>query len=648
MLEIKNITKIYNPKHAQPLKALKGINLTFNAGEFICILGKSGSGKSTLLNILAGFDQPSSGEVLLNGKDISKFSGIEMADYRKDKIGFVFQDFQLLDHLSVFENVKIGLAMEASITKEKKDELVNDILYKVGLTKHADHKPSELSGGQKQRVSIARALVKQPDILIADEPTGALDSETSVEIMNLLKQISQSGKLVIVVTHDEEYAHMATEIVTLVDGDVIKIEHTENLPTVIDETTLKSLSHKRSFEKKMIFKLTAQKMRENRWRYLLVSIGLIIGIASLSIAFGLNNGLKSYVNYINTKIVDEKKIVIGKNEEITSDDIFKLKQNKNVILAQDEYTMTAKDAKSTELGKDSEFNVKSVVPKEYQDKFAKPSVTEGKLPEDGKKEIILPMSMAKKLAKDKSPNSLIGQTVNLKFLAKDEVNQYPSRWDNQEFKVTGITEKALVGEDFAYIPYDTHKDIVKRSRFLGKEADIPTDNMSVYVKNKEAVESVYDAFKKDYKVTRPSDVLKELTNVFKNLNTIVLIAAILILIISAIMIGIILFISVLERRREIGLFISVGATKKDIKKLFLSEALFIGTLASVSGVALSVVLKFLINPLVIKMMNYPVFEPSIITCSAAIIFGVVVSVLASFIPATKAANLLPIDLLRRN
>ncbi|QIL48568.1 ABC transporter ATP-binding protein [Vagococcus hydrophili] len=218
MLEIKNITKIYNPKHAQPLKALKGINLTFNAGEFICILGKSGSGKSTLLNILAGFDQPSSGEVLLNGKDISKFSGIEMADYRKDKIGFVFQDFQLLDHLSVFENVKIGLAMEASITKEKKDELVNDILYKVGLTKHADHKPSELSGGQKQRVSIARALVKQPDILIADEPTGALDSETSVEIMNLLKQISQSGKLVIVVTHDEEYAHMATEIVTLVDG----------------------------------------------------------------------------------------------------------------------------------------------------------------------------------------------------------------------------------------------------------------------------------------------------------------------------------------------------------------------------------------------------------------------------------------------
>lgn len=315
MIEIKNISKIYNSQYANPLVALKNINLHFKGGELVCILGKSGSGKSTLLNILAGFDKPTKGDILIDGKSLLKFSDIERADYRKNKIGFVFQDFQLLDHLSVFENVKIGLAMEASISQSEKDALVNEILFKVNLMEHANHLPAELSGGQKQRVSIARALVKQPDILIADEPTGALDSETSAEIMTLLKKISLLGKLVIVVTHDKEHIESATRIVMIVDGVVKKNELLENNPFEMEVHPMKIVNYKRTFDYKMIVKLTIQKIVGSKWRYLLVSIGLIIGIAALAVAFGLNNGLKSYVNYVNTKIVDEQKLVLTKKQK---------------------------------------------------------------------------------------------------------------------------------------------------------------------------------------------------------------------------------------------------------------------------------------------------------------------------------------------
>lgn len=325
-----------------------------------------------------------------------------------------------------------------------------------------------------------------------------------------------------------------------------------------------------------------------------------------------------------------------------------MKKNKATVLVQDEYVLRAKDTKLNDFSKDAEFNVKSIVPKVYQKQFVKPVVTEGKLPTDGQKEIVISPEIAKKIAPNTRISSLIGKEISLKFLATDEVNHYPSRWDQQNFKVTGIIEKPLVGEDYAYIPYDMHKIVAKRSRFLGKNEDIPTNNMSVYLKDKATVNSVYEDFKKKYDVTRPVDILKGLTNIFENLNTIVLLAAILILIISAIMIGIILYISVLERHREIGLLISVGATKSDIKKIFLAEAMFIGAISFVIGVLLAIILKSLINPVMMKMMNYPIYEPSLLTSTATVLFGVGVSLLASFIPANNAANLLPMDLLKRN
>lgn len=643
MIKIEKLKKIYNPEKEKPLIALQDIDLEFNRGEFVCILGKSGSGKSTLLNILAGLDKPTEGTVLIDEKDIFQFNDLEMANCRKDKIGFVFQDFQLIDHLTVLENVELGLSMDSINKKEKKRRSI-EVLKRVELEEHLNHKPGELSGGQKQRVSIARALVKEPEIIIADEPTGALDTNTSESIMELLKDISDMGKLVIVVTHDYEFKEKATRIVELKDGVIIEDTKKESLNKNFSEDLAEE--KKRSFDLNAAFKLSLKRLVEKKWRYFLVSISMIIGICSLSIAFGISNGINSYIDYANKKIVDNKKLTFVKKDAINSEDYFSIKKNQAVNFFQDEYILNAKTKLEDE--EELEFNVKPLIKSEYKDTYTRPEILEGEMPQDNKKEIALSYNIANKIAKNGNIKELIGKEIDMKLLAKDELNNYPSRWDDQKLRVTGITEKTLIGDDYAYIPYETHKDIVRRSRFLGKDEDIPTNNISVYLKDKNQIDSVYNEFNKNYEIIRPSDVLKDLTKIFRNFNLIVLGAAVLILLISALMIGIILFISVLERQREIGLFISIGGTKSDIKKIFITEGILLGTMASTMGVLMSAVLTFVINPIASKYMNYGIYQPNFITLMSSLCIGIVVSLVSSTVPAAKASKLSPIELLRRN
>ncbi|MCT4687883.1 ABC transporter ATP-binding protein/permease [Vallitalea sp.] len=641
MIKIKGIKKIYNPEKQKPLTALNDINLEFGPGEFVCIIGKSGSGKSTLLNIIAGLDKPTAGSVFIDNEDIAGFSDLKLANCRKNKIGFVFQDFQLMEHLTVLENVELGLSMNAVDSKEKRRR-AKSILMNIGLYEHLNHKPSELSGGQKQRVSIARALVKNPDIIIADEPTGALDSKTSIEMLNILKDIADSGKLVIVVTHDYEVKDYSTRIVELKDGQVIKDEIKQKVVYKHE----KSIVQKRSFDIRAAFRLSWKRLLERKWRYLLVSVSMIIGICSLAIAFGISNGIKSYSEYANKRIIDNKKLTFIKKDALTSEDYFALKKNKKIKLLQDEYVLNAKH----ELDNKEEisFKVKSIIQEEYQKDYTTPEILHGRLPQDNKNEIALSYNIAMKLAKDGNIQELIGKKIESKFLAVDDLNNYPSRWDKQSLNIVGITQKTLIGEDYAYLPYETQKTFVRRSRFLGKNEDIPTNKMSVYLEDNKDIGQVYNTYVKSYDITRPEDVLKGLTKVFKNFNLIILGAALLILLISALMIGIILFISVLERQREIGLLISIGGTKKDIKKIFVTEGLLLGTLASTAGVILSIVMFLAINPMAIKHMNYPIYNPNILTLMIALTVGIIVSLVSSIVPAVKASKLSPIELLRRN
>jgi len=213
---------------------LKGINLTIARNEYVSLMGPSGSGKSTLMNILGCLDTPTSGTYILNGKDVSSMGDDELAAVRNVEIGFVFQQFNLLPRLTAWENVAVPL-IYAGVNKKEREERARDMLKKVGLGEREHHKPNELSGGQSQRVAIARALINNPSLILADEPTGNLDSRTSVEIMDLFGQIHSNGNTVVLVTHEEDIANHTHRIVRVRDG-VIETDHIN--PDPIQPATL--------------------------------------------------------------------------------------------------------------------------------------------------------------------------------------------------------------------------------------------------------------------------------------------------------------------------------------------------------------------------------------------------------------------------
>jgi putative ABC transport system ATP-binding protein len=201
----------------QELQVLKGIDLNIHTNEYVALMGPSGSGKSTLMNILGCLDSPSAGRYILNGQDVSKMADDNLADVRNKEIGFVFQQFNLLPRLTALENVALPLVY-AGVSRKQRTEMAMDVIKKVGLEDRSHHKPNELSGGQCQRVAIARALVNNPSLILADEPTGNLDTSTSKEIMDIFSQIQAAGNTVVLVTHEEDIAHYAKRIVRLRDG----------------------------------------------------------------------------------------------------------------------------------------------------------------------------------------------------------------------------------------------------------------------------------------------------------------------------------------------------------------------------------------------------------------------------------------------
>lgn len=218
LVEIKDVSKIYNPGENE-VRALDHVNVTIDEGEFVAIIGHSGSGKSTLMNMLGCLDVPSSGQYRLHGHDVSDLDDNELSDIRNREIGFIFQGFNLIPNLTALENVELPLIYRG-VAKAKRRQLSEAALEKVGLENRMEHKPSEMSGGQQQRVAIARAIAQAPPIILADEPTGNLDSHSTQEIMGILQALHKDGRTVILITHDNEIATRAKRIIKIKDGRV--------------------------------------------------------------------------------------------------------------------------------------------------------------------------------------------------------------------------------------------------------------------------------------------------------------------------------------------------------------------------------------------------------------------------------------------
>ena len=669
-LELKNINKYYDSNKNNRFHVLKDINISFKRGEFIAIIGESGSGKSTLMNLIGGLDSDYKGEIIVDGDNIDKYKKKQLDVYRKSKVGFIFQSFNLIPHLSVLDNVTIPMIING-VSKSNRIKKGKEILRKVGLERYINKKPNKLSGGQKQRVAIARALVNNPDIIIADEPTGSLDSQNTIQILKLIDEIVKEGKLVIMVTHSDKVASCADRIVEIKDGliinDIKNKKNSENSESFVaadyeDSFNNGSLSSSNSVHKKIkkknknlnllsSIKLALVNMKEKFLRNALISIGGSIGIMGVILMLGFGNGVKTYFNntmnnYVNPMVIEvnmpEGDEAVEENYNpmeipklnsgvaFEEEDLQKLRGIENVINVEKGYNVISMGANSIS-GDNGGCNIIRL--STVSSVILQSSLSTGNIPSDG--EILINKAVADKLGED-----VVGKKVKLNLLIGDKKI-------SNEFIVSGIYSAS--SGDFnsmlksAFINYS---DLEK----------IYTENNSQLKPNTAYITSSDEAYtntimEKAKEMGYSSSSQEQMTNLFNemiNIITYVLsgIAAIS-LIVSSIMILVVLYMSVIERVKEIGILKAVGARKKDIRRIFVSEAFLIGLFSGIAGCIISICIMILINKVSLNLFSVSLVIISRNYIIYGVVLSVIMSVIAGLIPAVKASRLDPIESLRR-
>ena len=334
MLKLKTIKKSYTTGSFTQ-QALKGLTLEYRKNEFVAILGPSGSGKTTLLNIVGGLDRYDSGDLIINGKSTKNFKNEDWDAYRNNCIGFVFQNYNLISHISVLDNVEMGMTL-SGVSVKKRRKKATQLLKKVGLEDHMHKKPNQLSGGQMQRVAIARALANDPDIILADEPTGALDSNTSVQIMDLIKEIAKD-KLVIMVTHNSKLAYTyANRIIELEDGELISDsnpikETAEQTEYKIKKTSMNFLT---------ALKLSFNNIVTKKGRTLLTAFASSIGIIGIALILSLSNGFDKQIDKFESETISSFPIMISQSSmELDMEELKKMRNETMGMGGDDKFQM---------------------------------------------------------------------------------------------------------------------------------------------------------------------------------------------------------------------------------------------------------------------------------------------------------------------
>lgn len=650
LLELKKIKKSYTLYDKEKVKVLHDINLSFETGEFVSILGESGCGKSTLMNIIGGMDSDFEGDVLVQGKSLKDMKEREIDDYRKNKIGFVFQSFNLIPHLSVLENVTIAMQMTAQSERER-SKRAKEILTEVGLQDQMMKKPNQLSGGQKQRVAIARALANDPEIILADEPTGALDQGTSKQILDLLDNIAKKGMLIIAVTHSQKVADRGSRIVKIEDGNIkddIKLK--ENYHTTSDkkENKSKTLSFVSSF------KLALKNMKLKAKRNILVALGGSIGILSVILMLSLGSGVTKYINdEINnslnplmidiTKPVKSVKAAQGRpmdqmqaaTESINQVDIDKIKTIFHVSSIEKISSLNRKSSAVYE-GKRTDIQQLSTISKSVD----KEILAAGNLPREN--EILLTSQQAKLLTSDKTYKTLIGKKIIVYVNEIDDKNK-PLILE-KELTVSGVSEQKdnVPQGNFAYIPYST-LDIMYSSQAMV----LKPSQINAYADNRNHVKEIKSKVEKlGYSSSKTAKILEQVTN-YLNMATYVLSAiAGISLIVSGIMILVVLYISVVERTREIGILRAIGARKKDIKRIFFSEAALLGLFSGLLAIVGAFVISLLLNRVLLNSFGVELINLTFGNMLFGIATSTIISIIAGLLPSSKAAKLDPMESLR--
>ena len=607
IFRIDNLTKEYGKNNSYQ-KVLDNISVSFKSNEFVCILGESGSGKSSLLNIMGGLDNDYKGSVNINNMNIKY---INQDEYRKNNIGFIFQNFNLVNNLSVIDNIILPIERD-NISHRKKKERALSLLRRLNIYTLKNKKINELSGGQKQRVAIARGLINNPKIILADEPTGALDEENSKNILEILKEINKEGKLVIVVTHSKKVIEYSSRVIEIKDGKIFKDQKLKR----IKETNLDSVENS---ENKYLYliKHAFKNLKNNKRRNLFITFASSIGIIGIILSLFLGDGVKNYINDLIVSKSDPNTYVIESKYQYYDDSLIKKIDNINHI---------------KEVNKELNINIANVsLGSDKYDLTYLDSLEKIKLEKGENSGLLINKSLSKKIK--------IGDLVILTFI--DNYNVI-----TKTIKVTGILENTgikLIDDSYnAMIIYSNLEKIYKE-----KKIDIKPNNISIKIDSKDNIDYVKKELKK-LKLTPKTneDYYNELKKYLDIASFILSIFSISSLLVSAIMISIIINITVLERVKEIGLLRSIGYSKKDVKNIFKSESLSLGICIWLFSIYLS--------SLMIKIVKYIVnnkFDIKINTNNTkyyliSLFISLFVTYISSLIPSKKASNLDPINALR--
>jgi len=678
MIKVKIKSKTYKMKK-QSLKALENIEFEIKGNGLVCILGPSGSGKTTLMNIIGALDSDFVGDVIINNKSLKKARGKDLDSYRKNTIGFIFQQFYLLNQFSVYDNV--ALALTLSNVKNKKEKIYK-LLEDVGMLDFAKRKVNVLSGGQKQRVAIARALANNPDIILADEPTGSLDSKMGHEIMSQLKKLSKD-KVVIVITHSEELANeFADTVIHLEDGKIVAYKEI-NAPQATNDDIKIETKSVMSYWK--AFTHSVKTLFQKKGRTIATAIGMSIGIIGIALAFALSKGssdlIKAQVVNIlpaNTLSVfpvskaDEKPITINFDEEnisfFTYQDLLDIEKMDDNILgywpvptkaSMSFFSEASLNKEEAETGK---FEENSIY---LMNGFQPYETIEGKLTlgreSKAEDEVVISLTTAEALLDNEDNiNSLIDKNIYIKFGPRSAIGTNDERNQIMSFKIVGITSINTMSHSI----YHNLEDMIKLYEKIYELKREEMDFFELYVYLNYDLESneIKETIKKlneqqnKFKFVGAADNIVDNVEIFMNVVRNVLIGFSSISVVVAIlMIGIVIFISVIERVDEIGILRAIGARKKDIRNLFLFESMIIGLLAGTIGVLISLGLCNVINSAVATLIRsygmqlgnvtVALLEPTI--AFYLILSCILLSLIAGLIPSLKAAKMDPIIALRK-
>ncbi|GAB2026398.1 ABC transporter ATP-binding protein/permease [Lactovum odontotermitis] len=661
LLELCDIHKSYF-LGKEEFPVLKGINLKVGRGDFVSLLGESGGGKSTLMNIIGGLDREYEGEVIVEGQPQKSKKEKDMDAYRRDTIGFIFQSFNLINYLSVLDNVLVSLKMTNLSDKERNHRALQ-LIRQVGLYEHRKKKPAQLSGGQKQRVAIARALASDPEIILADEPTGALDSANTAEVLALLDGIAKSGKTVIVVTHSQEVANHGTRIVHLEDGKILddsRIKEAYPVAQLERQFKPKALSYGDTFR-------TAFKHFLNSWKInLLIAIGSAIGLASVMFFLGLGNGATKYMNSQVTSIANPNVFIAVRrgadNQDKNPNSAFQQAIEANATSPADYYIDSSYKDKlqkvnhvksvdpmymmNTAIHMDYNGNSKDVQSLvSWSSLLTDSSLDVGKAP--AKDEIVLQESDVQTLDPaayaDKNWKAVLGQTIDVTFTLM--TSSGPSQVQ-QKMTVSGVMNATgSMAFNSSMTSYDTIKGLYETNGM-----SVETGYVIVTVDQTANVKKVtqkIDGMKTDGKyifVTRGvGSILDTISSITQIVSIVLAAIAGISLLVSIFMIIVTTYMSVAARTKEIGVIRAMGGRRKDISRLFTAESLILGIFSSIIAIGISFIGQIAINNGMHGLVGGDIVQILPYMVVMAVVIALIIAFFASLAPSAKGARLNTIE-----